>query len=202
MALFLRILINNFVLTFCATLRYNFIMEKLPGDYIAGFVDGEGCFALMFRRDRQKSSSTGKIREYFYWNAQFAIVLRPDDSAILNSIKDKLHCGSVTFKKKGDQARLSVQNINDLYDKIVPFFNTYRLRAKKSVDFSLWSEAVSILHKHKSGGLNIEAGKRGFTKKVLSETDTRRLKNIREKMTDYKSYRDKKFLWGSKEGVL
>lgn len=27
------------------------MIEKLPEDYIAGFVDGEGCFALNFRRD-------------------------------------------------------------------------------------------------------------------------------------------------------
>jgi len=40
-------------------------MEKLPGDYIAGFVDGEGCFALKFRRD-YKSKRKSKP-EYFYF---------------------------------------------------------------------------------------------------------------------------------------
>jgi intein-encoded DNA endonuclease-like protein len=29
--------------------------EKLPGDYIAGFVDGEGCFALKFSKETKRN---------------------------------------------------------------------------------------------------------------------------------------------------
>ena len=30
-------------------------MERLPGDYIAGFVDGEGCFALKFSKETKRN---------------------------------------------------------------------------------------------------------------------------------------------------
>lgn len=43
-------------------------MEILPSDYIAGFVDGEDCFALKFRRD-VKNKRRGKTT-YFYWNSE------------------------------------------------------------------------------------------------------------------------------------
>src|SRR3989344_1567788 len=131
---------------------------KLPGDYIAGFVDGEGCFALKFRRDRQKNVGSQKVREYFYWGAEFVIQLRSDDSRILNLIKDVLSCGSVNFLKKSEQVRYSVQNIKDLKEKIVPFFEKYPIRGKKGSDFDLWSRGIKILNKHRDGLLNVQEG--------------------------------------------
>lgn len=170
-------------------------MEKIPGDYVAGFVDGEGCFALTFRKDKQKDKPTGKIREYFYWKAQFAIVLRPDDAAILDSIKTTLGCGLITTKKKGDQVRLSVQDVRDLHNKIIPFFTRYTLRAKKLRDFILWSEAVVILYKNCEDGLNVSTGKKGFIKKEIPTQILQRLGEIRDEMLKYKSIRENDFLW-------
>ncbi len=170
-------------------------MEKIPGDYVAGFVDGEGCFALTFRKDRQKDKITGKVREYFYWKAQFAIVLRPDDATILDLIKNTLDCGLITTKKKGDQVRLSVQDTNDLYNKIIPFFTKHPLRAKKLRDFILWSEAVEILYKNKGDGINVLVGKRGFIKKEIPTHSLERLGEIRIEMLKYKSIRENDFLW-------
>lgn len=63
-------------------------MEKLSGDYIAGFVDGEGCFALKLRREiryERKNKPT-----YIYWDAEFAIVLREDDKEILKKRHGKI----------------------------------------------------------------------------------------------------------------
>ena len=60
-------------------------MEKLPGDYIAGFIDGEGCFALKFRRDVRRERKNNPV--YYYWDIEFAVVLRGDDKDILNNIK-------------------------------------------------------------------------------------------------------------------
>lgn len=40
----------------------------LPGDYIAGFVDGEGCFALKFRRDVRHDRPGNP--EYYYWDIE------------------------------------------------------------------------------------------------------------------------------------
>ena len=50
----------------------------LPGNYIAGFVDGEGCFSLFYRKDIKKFKKSQKI--YYEWKACFAIVSRIDDN--------------------------------------------------------------------------------------------------------------------------
>ena len=42
-------------------------MNKLPGDYVAGFVDGEGCFILSFRRDiRHDCGKRSGIKPTYY----------------------------------------------------------------------------------------------------------------------------------------
>lgn len=171
--------------------------EKLPGNYIAGFVDGEGCFALKFRRDIQKNVGNQKVREYFYWGAEFAIQLRSDDFKILELIKEALDCGSVNFLKKSGQVRYSVQNIKDQKEKIVPFFEKYSIRGKKGSDFELWSRGIRILSKHHGDGLlNVQEGCRGFTKKEISKKDKEELEMIRNQMLVYKSRRIKPFKWG------
>src|SRR3990167_10117902 len=101
--------------------------SKLSGDYIAGFVDGEGCFALKFRRDRQKNVGSKKVRKYFYWGVEFAIVLRSDDDNILKLIKNELDCGSITYPQNGEQVRYSIQNTKDLAEKIIPFLISFNI---------------------------------------------------------------------------
>ena len=168
--------------------------KKIPGDYIAGFIDGEGCFALKFRRDKKIRGGTTK--EYFYWRAEFAIVLREDDQEILYEIKKMLSCGSINKTKNGEQVRYSVQGIKELNDKIIPFFIKHPLRAKKRLDFNLWAEAIKILAKYRTGKINIEPGQGSFTKKEIGADDTARLNEIRDEMVRYKSDRNKDFKWG------
>jgi len=124
--------------------------------------------------------------------------LRADDSDILNSVKNTLNCGYITFSNDTiNQARFSVQNAKELATIIIPFFKKYPLRAKKREDFKLWSEAVKILDKYRDGVLNIEKGHRGFVKKGIDEGDTKRLQEIRNEMSEYKSKRSRDFKWGT-----
>jgi len=124
-------------------------VESLSGDYVAGFVDGEGCFALKFRTDKQRNKD-GTYRQYQYWGAEFAIVLHPLDAAILELIREKLGVGKISYKKAGDQVRLSVQSTQELLRNIIPFFEKYPLRGIKRQDFILWCKAVSLIANHKS----------------------------------------------------
>lgn len=160
----------------------------LSGDYIAGFVEGEGCFALTLRRDIRHERKPKPV--YYSWKAMFAIVLREDDRDLLEKIQKMLGCGSITFTKEGNQARLQVSDLNELKYRIIPFFNKYSLFGKKRSDFILWSEAINILYKYKvKRGKIVEKGKRGFTKTTWDKNDILRLIEIQEKMSSYKSKR-------------
>ncbi len=159
--------------------------NKLPGDYIAGFVDGEGCFSLFYRKDIKKFKKSQKT--YYEWKVCFAIVNRIDDANLLKNIKNTLNVGSLYFGKRLVQFRVS--NLDELYNVVIPFFNKYKLRAKKRKDFKLWSEAVNILYHQKLKEGKILKGLYRFRKKDRDQEKLARLNEIREKMKKYKSMR-------------
>lgn len=153
-------------------------MEKLPGNYIAGFVDGEGCFSLSFRRDIRRERKNTPT--YFYWRAEFIIVLHRNDLGILKMIQDTLGCGKITFNKRGN-ARYSIQNIKELKETVVPFFERYPMYAKKKYDFALWKEAVEILSRNKQSKSKEKLSKqKGFGKIEWNKNDLSRLTEIKE----------------------
>ena len=165
--------------------------KKLPGDYVAGFVDGEGCFYINFRRDVRHDRKNKPI--YFYWDIAFAIVRRADDKYILEKIKNTLNCGNITINKLGS-ARFQVTNTNDLVNKIVPFFKKYELRAKKKGDYILWKKALEIFKRNQRKTLNIKRGGSGFHKIDWHPEDLKQLKEIQQEMRIYKSKR-KNWKW-------
>lgn len=172
----------------CASLDVMFketkeILEVLSGDYIAGLVDGEGCFALNFRQDK-KYKLKGQP-EYFYWKVQFAIVLRADDKPLLEKVRDTLDCGSIYLspprrRQPSPEVRYSVQNLEDLKEKIVPFFLNNPLHSKKHEDFVLWAEAVDILYRNK--GTPVKKGELEFQR-------------LLERAKEMKSYKSKGAAW-------
>jgi hypothetical protein len=155
-------------------------MKTLPGDYVAGFVDGEGCFALNYRRDVRHDRKNKPV--YYYWKIQFVITLRDDDKKILEEIRNSLGCGNVTVNRRG-AARYQVSSLEDLSTKILPFFEKHSLRAMKRHDFELWKEALHILMRNRQ---NSHMGKKGFSKVEWDKEDLGKLMHIRTEMKDYK----------------
>lgn len=166
-------------------------MEILPGDYIAGFVDGEGCFALKFRRDIRRERKNQP--EYFYWGIEFAVLLRGDDRPLLEGIKATLGCGHISINRS-EAARYAVNRLDDLVNKIVPFFERYPLHGKKRFDYELWREAVQIFKRSQQATI-IGKGERRFRKKMWTSADQQRLKEIYEEMKNYKSKRSAEWKW-------
>lgn len=153
--------------------------KKLPGDYVAGFIDGEGCFYLTYRSETKKNRP-GKPK-YYRWLPYFAMTVRKDDVEILRKIQNTLDCGRIYFLKNqeskwGSQAYFGVQHINDLYEKVMPFFKKYQLRAKKRYDFDLWRQGLEILYRNKRA------------RKSCSAKDHERLASLRARMREYKSH--------------
>ena len=158
--------------------------KELPGDYIAGFVDGEGCFALKFRRDVRYDRPNKPV--YFYWDIEFAIMLKADDVGILEAIRDTLDCGRSSINKRGG-ARYAVNQIDDLLDKIVPFFDKHPLYAKKRFDFELWKEAAKLMYRNRGLRTNVStADSKDVEKKSWDSFDIKRLEAIRKEMSKYK----------------
>jgi len=110
--------------------------------YIVGFVDGEGCFTVYVHKHKTK-------RLGYDARMSFEIELRYDDEAILRNIQRVLDCGNITYLSYDrygwvPHVKYKVSSIKDIGDKIIPFFQTYPLLAKKRYSFDLFTKAYKV----------------------------------------------------------
>ena len=118
---------------------------KLPGDYIAGFIDGEGCFTIVIAKHKTK-----KLR--LDARLHFQIEVRSDDKEILQDIQETLDCGRIydlSYERYGwnPHVELKVSSLSEITGKLIPFLKKYPLRAKKRHSYALFLQAVEIFKK-------------------------------------------------------
>ena len=109
------------------------------GPWFSGFVDGEGCFMI-----GKKFSCT------------LSIMLREDDRAVLELIRNTLKIGHMSrrVKSKAEQERnhshshpcltWTVSRTVHLCRYILPLLACYPLRSKKCRDYEIWKKAVKL----------------------------------------------------------
>ena len=112
---------------------------------ISELVNKEGCFDLQFRKDTRHERASAPT--YYRWKIQFVVTETKEKQKILEKIKSIIGCGDVYITK--NQARYSVQKIDDINNIIIPFFRKNQLADKKKKDFELWQRAVDIIYKNK-----------------------------------------------------
>ncbi|MEK7550745.1 MAG: LAGLIDADG family homing endonuclease [Patescibacteria group bacterium] len=156
----------------------------LPGDYVSGLVDGEGCFSLNYRRDVRRERKGSPV--YFRWKASFSIVMRKDEYPLLGSVRDTIGDGDITYTK--GNVSYQVQDTISLQKVVIPFFTKHALYGKKSKDFQLWCEAIKILIRNRRKVQKTDSA-RETGHKHWDEADLIRLQTIRAQMRQYKSKR-------------
>jgi len=112
---------------------------------IVNLVNGDGCFDLQFRKDVRRERTNSPT--YYRWKAQFIITNPKENIKVLEKVSKEFGCGKITISK--DQARFSVQKIDEIIDVIMPFFRKNLLVGNKKQDFSLWSKGVEIIYRNK-----------------------------------------------------
>lgn len=118
------------------------------GNWLAGFIDGEGSFLIM-------PMDNG-------WCCRMFLLVRRDDEPILQEIIDRTGIGYLyrhPSKKPGfpgskPQTTWQVTSRGDVF-ALVDLLDRYPLRAKKARDYALWREAVltwkQVLPRHRHG---------------------------------------------------
>lgn len=105
--------------------------------WVAGFVDGEGCFYI-------KTTKTKSGYGYTV-NPNFSITQHIRDIALLENLVIYLNCGLVdTVKTRPTQSSYVVYRFDDIINKIIPFFEKYPLRGNKLLDFYDFKKVVNI----------------------------------------------------------
>ncbi len=100
---------------------------KLEAQWIAGFVDGEGCFHIGINSHKEMTAGFQVLPE-------FTVVQHERDVQVLHALKDYFGCG-VVRKNHGDRMAYRVRGIKHLLEHIIPFFVKHSLKTKKNVDF-------------------------------------------------------------------
>jgi LAGLIDADG DNA endonuclease family protein len=110
------------------------VPEEPFGHWLAGFVDGEGCFNI-------KKHVRG------FYGCSFSIALRADDAAILERIRRYIGLGGIcrvsaqSKKHPNPSVQFAIGNKFGCR-RVADVFHVHSLRAKKLEDFDRWSEAV------------------------------------------------------------
>ena len=128
---------------------------------VAQLVSDSGCFDLQFRKDT-RHERTGSPT-YYRWKLEFVITGPKENIKILEKVKKELGCGDCSTTK--NQARFSVQKLDDIYETVVPYFTKNKLTETKKKDFELWKKAVDILYNNK--GIYLAKWEKNDLKKLI-----------------------------------
>ena len=125
--------------------------ERLEtGNFLAGFVEGEGSFNISLRRKADYKIS---------WQVVLSFNVSQRDPTLLYLLKQTLECGII--KKRFDGVHsFDVTTPRDVIDNVIPFFKEFPLRSKDKLhNFNLFVEAANLMkngeHKTKDGLLKI-----------------------------------------------
>lgn len=115
-----------------------FVM-KLEAQWIAGFVDGEGCFHVGINQHEEMSAG-------FQILPEFTVVQHERDINVLYALKSYFDCG-VVRKNHGDRMCYRVRSVEHLIQKIIPFFEKHELKTKKRIDFEKFRRVLLQMEK-------------------------------------------------------
>ena len=146
---------------------------------IANLVNSDGCFDLQFRKDTRHERTNSPT--YYRWKIQFIITVPKENIQSLKKATQLIGVGAISLAK--NQARFSVQKLDDIAEIIVPFFKKNILSGDKKRCFDIWQKAVNIVTNNKG-------------KKMLEwkKSDLLQLMEIHKSLAKYKT-KPKKQKW-------
>jgi len=113
-------------------------------DYIVGLTDGEGCFYVLVRPPYNRNGGA-MVQLCFF------IKVKEKDKEMLKKVCNTLGCGAVYFQheKRINHAqcyRYTVNTHRDIFGKIIPFFQKYRLNSNsKQRSFRMFCEIAELV---------------------------------------------------------
>ena len=116
----------------------------LDNNYVVGLVDGEGSFHVRINPFKNRRAKV---------ELKFSLKLRHQDKHILDELQTFFACGKVYIQRDKRENhslcyRFEVQNKEELFLKIIPFFeeNPPRIVSRKR-DFELFKEIAELTKK-------------------------------------------------------
>ncbi len=125
--------------------------ERL-GDYLAGYVDGEGSFHVAIQRNPSTRYGWQLVPE-------FHVSQNPERASILRLLQAHLGCGRIQANARSGGRDRSlvyvVRNRLDLTRKVLPFFERHPILSEKRLELETFAEIVRAMehgeHLQRSG---------------------------------------------------
>jgi hypothetical protein len=116
--------------------------------YFAGFVDGEGCFTVSF-------SPRSTLLIGWEVRPSFSVSQNADRSEVLVLMQQYFGCGSVRPDRSDKTLKYEVRCLDDLIERVIPFFEANPLLSGKRRDFERFAEVCKLVrsgaHRSKPG---------------------------------------------------
>ena len=111
---------------------------SIDPNWITGFTDGEGCFAIIIYSRKEKKTPSVQF--------SYSIGLADRDILIIKKIKEFFDAGfySIRKNKKRKDACYRCNGPNIIKEKIIPHFDKYTLQTEKKKSYELWKKAIKI----------------------------------------------------------
>jgi hypothetical protein len=103
-------------------------------------MSGDGCFFVAIHK-----SDTHKTGYRIGLEISFSQHSR--DEILFNKIKNVLECGFIHNYSKGNAILLRIRKFEDIYNKIIPIFNKYKIEGIKSLDYLDFCLVAELINK-------------------------------------------------------
>ena len=114
------------------------------GNYLAGFADGEGCFYVGVHPTSNVTLGLQVIPE-------FHVSQNGERISVLRLFAEVLGCGAIkknaSASSRDKSYVLVVKRHNDLYEKVLPFFERFPLRSEKQQEFLKFAQVIEMMHR-------------------------------------------------------
>ena len=111
--------------------------------YLSGYADGEGSFCVSF-------SPRSKFKTKLEVRPSFSVSQNSDRSEVLKLFQQTLDCGTIRPDRSDKTFKFEVRSLQDIIDKVIPFFEKYPLKSSKLKDFDKFSEICQLMTDSKS----------------------------------------------------
>ncbi|TSC69176.1 MAG: homing endonuclease [Parcubacteria group bacterium Gr01-1014_66] len=112
------------------------------GDYITGYVDGEGCFMVTFNK-RPAMQVGWELRP------SFSVSQNEDRRQVLDLIRDYFGCGYIRRDFSDETVKFEIRDHGQLMTKVIPHFQNYPFFSAKQKDFKLFAHICLMIDKKK-----------------------------------------------------
>jgi len=119
--------------------------ERDFGHYVAGYVDGEGCFCISFN-PRQKLATGWEVRP------SFSVSQNGDRAEVLYRIQAMFQCGTIRRDPANQTLKYETRSLQMIVEHVIPFFQRFPLLSAKYNDFLAFKAVceLMVLDAHRS----------------------------------------------------